>query len=1046
MSRLGTCSECGGELPDDGGPCSRCALAIGWAVAEGAPLGPGGLDDLPIPPEELIIADSYRVLEVIGRGAMGVVYKARQQNLDRLVAVKMITAGAFASVDIRKRFAAEARAAASLNHPGIVTLHDWGEHDGCPYFSMEFVPCGSLADLLKHGPVEPSRAAHLIELAARAIHHAHGKGILHRDLKPGNILLDANGVPKVADFGLAKAIDQSKALTLTGEILGTPGYMAPELVGSARHPAGAPSDIYSLGAVLYHLLTGRPPFQGASIWETLKQVVDADPAPPSTLNPNIPEELSIIVLKSLQKLPLARYASADDLADDLRRQRQGEPIRARKSGLLQRFAKWSRRNRALAGSMVLLSLSLLAGSVVSLRFGVVAERSSREAAVERSRAESARKSEEMARENTEGLLYAANMGLAQQAWEQGDYSRLTNLLQETAKFPHRGFEWHYWHRLSRAATHTLVGHAQPVTSVAFSSDDRRLVTGGLDGTVRVWDSGSGAELAALTLADHPIQTVAVSKTNNWFAAGDNTGWMGLWDMTDMRLRTRFALPGTDIRTMEFSPAAPLLFTAGTDNAATAWALPSADRVRTFLGHTGPILALAPSPNGQLIATASADGSVRLWDTQKADSTTRLEIQPDVAASLAFNADGSRLLAGMESGTVRIWNLTNIRQSVSFPVHRAPVTGLAAIPGIPAFVSVSRDCTAKIWHPDRATPNYTLLGHTDDLYGIAVSHDGFRMATAGGDGICKLWNVTERNERITLVPPRNPGWVNDLCMTADGQTVFAGTQDGFVRAWNARRGQVDRVLLDPNQEARPAEVSGLALSADETKLMIGYGSTDGILIDLATGKESRRLKGAVGTFSSIAFSPDGNCVATGGLDRSATIWTLDGFGRTLSYQGHGDIVSDAEFSPDGRYVASCSNDGTARLWDAATGAEIRVFQPPEPQHLYCVAFSPDGFLLASGGNGRSVVVWETATGKVRCVFSGHLKDILQIRFSPDGASLASAAADSAARLWSLPIQREVMVLKGHAAGVKTVAFSSNGRTIATGSWDGTVKVWEAGIEP
>jgi tetratricopeptide (TPR) repeat protein len=290
----------------------------------------------------------YEILEELGRGGMGVVYKARQTSLNRLVALKMILAGAHAGATDLLRFRAEAEAVAHLRHPNIVQIYEVGQQDDCPYFSLEFVDGGTLFGQLDGAPLPERRAAGLIETLARAMHHAHGQGIVHRDLKPGNILLTADGTPKVTDFGLAKRLDSDHGPTQTGSIMGTPSYMAPEQAAGRLHDIGPLTDVYSLGAILYELLTGRPPFRAASPLDTLQQVLALEPVPPRRLQLDVPRDLEILCLKCLEKEPKKRYRSAGALADDLHRYLEGEPIAARPVGALERGLKWARRRPAVA--------------------------------------------------------------------------------------------------------------------------------------------------------------------------------------------------------------------------------------------------------------------------------------------------------------------------------------------------------------------------------------------------------------------------------------------------------------------------------------------------------------------------------------------------------------------------------------------------------------------------------------------------------------------------------------------------------------------------
>jgi predicted Ser/Thr protein kinase len=303
----------------------------------------------------------YEVLSELGRGAAGVVYRARQVALNRVVALKMVLAGSHAGPDERARFRAEAQAVAQLKHPNIVAVHDIGECDGLPFFSLEFVEGGSLERKLNRTAQRPAEAAALVETLARAMHVAHWQGIVHRDLKPANILLTPDGMPKIADFGLAKRLGGDSNHTQSGCVMGTPSFMAPEQAGGRNHDVGPAADVYALGAILYDALTGRPPFKGATVLETLAQVLNDEPVPPSRLQPGIPRDLETICLKCLQKEPRKRYASALELANDLRRFLLGEPIQARPMGRPERAWRWCRRNPVAASLLLTVVLGSAAG-------------------------------------------------------------------------------------------------------------------------------------------------------------------------------------------------------------------------------------------------------------------------------------------------------------------------------------------------------------------------------------------------------------------------------------------------------------------------------------------------------------------------------------------------------------------------------------------------------------------------------------------------------------------------------------------------------------
>jgi hypothetical protein len=399
----------------------------------------------------------YEILRELARGGMGVVFHARQVSLNRPVALKMILAGQLADETDVKRFYLEAEAAANLDHPGIVPIYEVGQHEGQHYFSMGFVEGQSLAQQVAGGPLPPRAAAAVMVKVAEAIDYAHQHGVIHRDLKPGNILLDPSGNPRVTDFGLAKKVEADSGLTGSGQIMGTPSYMPPEQAGGKRGEVGPAADVYALGATLYALVTGRPPFQAATAMDTLLMVLSEEPVPPRRLNATIPRDLETICLKCLEKEPARRYASAWALADDLRRHLDGEPIVARPVTRFERAAKWARRKPAIAALMGLVALVTamgLGGVLWQWRQAVLAT------------------------VLAEQRLYDARMNLVQRYWEdyQGRLLRLGLDLQLPRRrdIDRRGFEWFYWQR-KLAGRLTL---REAGVSVAFSPDGRRLATAG----------------------------------------------------------------------------------------------------------------------------------------------------------------------------------------------------------------------------------------------------------------------------------------------------------------------------------------------------------------------------------------------------------------------------------------------------------------------------------------------------------------------------------------------------------------------------------------
>ena len=452
------------------------------------PTEPGG-DDRTLPPTEgtsqkgePTVGDKvryfgdYELLEEIARGGMGVVYKARQMNLNRTVALKMILSGQFAGEEDVQRFYTEAEAAASLDHPGIVPIFEIGEHSGQHYFSMGYIEGDSLALKVADGPLPPREAAEQVKKICDAMAYAHERGVIHRDLKPANILIDANGQPKVTDFGLAKKTEADSGLTGTGQILGTPAYMPPEQASGKTDDVGPLADVYSLGAILYCLLTGRPPFQAASPMDTLLQVLDQEPAAPRTLNPQVPQDLETICLKCLNKEPKKRYESAADLDAELQRFLDGRPIHARPVGQVERGWRWCKRNSVTASLAGVAALLLIVGTIVSIYFAV---------------AESAqRKETEQQLHKARKQAYLANIFAAQIEVEQGSSiaaDRRLNVCPEE----YRNWEWHHLSLKNDTSLRTLREHNDDVAFVGFSKDGKQVISYSVDHLVCYWDAATG---------------------------------------------------------------------------------------------------------------------------------------------------------------------------------------------------------------------------------------------------------------------------------------------------------------------------------------------------------------------------------------------------------------------------------------------------------------------------------------------------------------------------------------------------------------------------
>jgi WD40 repeat protein len=1020
----------------------------------------------------------YEVLGVLGRGGMGVVYQARQTSLRRLVALKMILAGGHASGEQRARFRTEAEAAARLQHPNVVQVHEVGEHGGLPFFCLEFVGGGSLASRLDGTPWPPRQAAQLVETLARAVHAAHQKGIVHRDLKPANVLLTEDGAPKITDFGLAKVLDATPGLTGSGAVLGTPNYMAPEQAGRQPHAVGPATDVYALGAVLYELLTGRPPFKGETPLATVAQVMADEPVPPRRLQPGVPRDLETVCLKCLQKEPHKRYASALDLADDLRHFLVGEPIRARPVGALERLLKWGRRQPALATVTVVSVLLLLLG--VSLVFWQWrrAEGALVELGEANRKERDQRELTQQALAVSQTRLYGSRIALAESEWHAGNLARVLRQLDLCAPEELRGWEWHYLWRLCHSDRLTLRGHTGVVRSVCFSPDGQRLASAAWDGTVKVWGLGAGpvdtrtGARAPVTLKGGTLflECVAFSPDGKRLAVGGGDvpepvrpGELTLWDATTGEKLSALAGHGREVLGVAFSKDGRLA-SASADQTVKVWNPATGAVLLTLRGHTDAVTRVCFSPEGRRLASASRDGTVKVWDVPAGNSPPPAPLSlaghTGVIFGLCFSPDGRHLASAGADHSVRVWDLTT-GQGLLLQGHAASVNGVAFGPDGSRLASVSHDRTLKLWDPATGQEILSVKGHTEYIDCVAFRPDGACLATGSGDYTVKLWDpATYQGGRVLC---HHPGAFHGLAVSADGGRA-AGCAErgndpqgrvvpGAVQVWDAATGAPLASLAGHTGAAL-----GVAFSPDSRRLASGGGGFEFIggkvrawgevhVWDAPTGDADPRkvtaprfsLPGHTDRVNAVAFDPAGDRLASASWDRTVRVWDAHTGTEVLVLRGHTDTVWDVAFSPDGRRLASAARDQTARVWDLATGQEVLRLEG-HGASVNGVSFSPDGRSLATASADGTVKVWDAQSGRETATLAGHGRHVCGVAFSPDGRRLASASLDNQVKLWDWSAaDREVLSLQGTCA---RLAFSPDGWRLFGAGLDGTIKVWDA----
>jgi serine/threonine protein kinase/WD40 repeat protein len=917
----------------------------------------------------------FEIAEQLGVGGFGIVFRGIDPVMDREVAIKIPRPEFLGSQELTDRFACEAAAVTHLDHPNIVPIYESDCLDLVPYIVMPYIPGKTLAQWRADElDVSPRTAAEIVRQLANAVAHAHERGVLHRDLKPGNVLLAQREaaalgdglpfVPKLTDFGLAKSADTDRPDTRTGTMIGTASYMSPEQVEGRSRDITSRSDIYGLGVVLYELLTGAPPFHDANQLRTIQKVLRDEPPSLRSGHVKVPIDLEVICLKCLEKSPIKRYASAGALADDLQCFLHGEPIQARPIPLISRIGKWSKRNPATATLIAAIVLCLMAIEGVSLRYNGLLNSLQNVVEVERrTRHETAMIAKRRA--------YVSDMRNAKVVGDHNNISQMLTLLERYRMKPAepdiRDFAWWHLSREYEESSRVLGTHDRAATSVAMTRDGRLAASGGMDSIIQIWSLPDGELIGSL--CGHQagaVESVSFSPNGERLASAGEDGTVRVWDVATYEQVFVCEHHESQVFDVMYSPQGDVIASSGADHSVRLWDPETGEQIGVLIGHSDSVRCLAFHPTEPTLVTGGRDSRICFWDWKNRCSDSRIEggaIQlPSLTQwprSLVFEPDGNSLVVGVTNAMVFRFNLEPGQYGKEV-AHRRSLNGspnsLAWPRDGPLIMALGNSEIHLSDRFDPSLPGEWKRGHQGAVVSVAVSADGVSMVSASADGEIRYWPDFQNYSRINIARDKGAEW-NDERRVYEvqwrNQYLAADFQQREVALYRMPENTLERTIPKADEDGFVLSPSGKTLLIFQMNGLVTCYKTD-VEQPLWTQQLSPRTQPFFTEFSAID-NTDNLAVVAWGNDLLVLSMLSPQILRRFNHPGRVWQVAFAEDEYRFAIPISACHDGYIRFWDLAY-ARIQKSLRANIGPTYSVAVSDDHQFLATAGEDYTVRVW------------------------------------------------------------------------------------------